>query len=98
MKQYEKVTVKLTLDMDVESALTAFDDCKTIKDVVDCMVLGLNDQFNSTGSGFTITHADVVKKLKRPHGEKDIYICKADFKAIDDYLEDIPVKKAHCGN
>jgi hypothetical protein len=67
MKQNEKVTVKLTLEMDVESALTNFDDCKTAEDIVDCMVLELNDQFACTGSGITITDTEVIKKPEHPH-------------------------------
>ena len=69
MTQNEKVTVKLTLEMDVKSALTNFDDCKTAEDIVDCMVLELNDQFACTGSGITITDADVIKKPEHPHDE-----------------------------
>ena len=61
MTQNEKVTVKLTLKMDVNSALTTFDGCKTAEDIVDCMVEELSDQFRCTGSGLIITEAWIVK-------------------------------------
>ena len=63
MTQNEKVTVKLTLEMDVKTALTTFDGCKTAKDVVDCMVEELKDQFVGTGSGLTITDAAIIDTL-----------------------------------
>jgi len=61
MTQNEKVTVKLTLEMDVKTALTTFDSCKTAEDIVDCMVEELSDQFRCTGSGLIITEAWIVK-------------------------------------
>lgn len=69
MTQNEKVTVKLTLEMDVKSALINFDDCKTAEDIVDCMVMELNDQFACTGSSITITDTEIVKKVEHPHDE-----------------------------
>ena len=60
MAQNEKVTVKLTLEMNVKDALAAF-ECETVEDVVDCMVQELDDQFTGTYSGFTITESEIIE-------------------------------------
>ncbi len=69
MTQNEKVTVKLTLEMDVKSARITFTDCETAEEIVDCMVQELSYQFANTGSGLTITGAEVVKKNEHLHDE-----------------------------
>lgn len=66
MTQNEKVTVKLTLEMDVKTALTTFDGCKTADDIVDCMIEELQDQFACTGSGLIITDAWIAKDDEMP--------------------------------
>lgn len=58
--QKEKVKVKLTLEMNVEEALAAF-ECETVEDVVDCTVQELSDLFTGTYSGLTITESEIVK-------------------------------------
>lgn len=60
MAQNEKVKVNLTLEMDAEEALAAF-ECETVEDVVDYMIQELNDQFTNTYSGLTITESEIVR-------------------------------------
>lgn len=81
MTQNEKVTVKLTLEMDVKTALTTFDGCKTAEDIVDCMVEELNDQFVGTGSGLIIT---------------DVWIAKDDEMPVEDAITQLKMDRDLC--